>query len=144
MRSAAAIAALIATTAVGCDGGGFSLEPGDCVRTAEEGPGPDGMAEATIVDCEQPHQLEVFHVFELAPGQTEGEALVDAVREACLGEAFTDYVGVPEDRSDLELLPLPPTEEEIARGDAEVVCTLREPGGGLRTGALRAGAGTGG
>jgi hypothetical protein len=143
VRSAAAVAALIATTAVGCGGGGFSLEPGDCVRTAEE-PGPDGMAEATIVDCDQPHQLEVFHVFELAPGQTEGEALVDAVREACLGEAFTDYVGVPEDRSPLEVLPLPPTEGEIARGDAEVVCTLREPGGGVRTGALRAGADLGG
>lgn len=135
----AAIAALLATTAVGCGGGGFELETGDCVRTAEEGPGPDGMAEATIVDCDEPHQLEVFHVLELAPGQTEGEGLVEAVREACLGSAFTDYVGVPQDRSELEVLPLPPTDEDLARGDAEVVCTLREPGGGLRTGSLRAG-----
>lgn len=135
----AAVTALLAATAVGCGGGGFELEPGDCVRTAEEGPGPDGMAEATIVECDEPHQLEVFHVFELAPGQTEGEGLVEAVREACLGSAFTDYVGVPQDRSELEVLPLPPTDEDLARGDAEVVCTLREPGGGLRTGSLRAG-----
>jgi hypothetical protein len=136
----AVTAALLATTAVGCGGGGFSLERGDCVRTAEEGPGPDGMAEVTIVDCDEPHHLEVFHVFELAPGQTDGAALVDAVRDACLGEAFTDYVGVPEDRSELELLPIPPTAEQIARGDTEVVCTLREPGGGPRTGSVRAGA----
>jgi hypothetical protein len=134
--SRATLAALLALLAGGCGGGGFSLSAGDCVRSAGGGAGPDGLAEVTIVDCDEPHHLEVFHVFDLAPDQTEGAALVEAVRETCLGDAFTDHVGVPADRSNLELLPLPPTPEQLARGDTEVVCTLREPGGGTRTGAL--------
>ncbi|WP_052664949.1 septum formation family protein [Nitriliruptor alkaliphilus] len=139
IRAATVVLALLAVLASGCVArGGFALEPGDCVRTDEAGAGPGGLTDVTIVDCDEPHHLEVFHVFDLAPDQTEGEALVDAVREACLGDAFTDYVGVPEDESPLELLPLPPTADQLARGDTEVVCTLREPGGGTRTAPLRA------
>jgi hypothetical protein len=138
-RAATALLVLLAVLASGCVArGGFALAPGDCVRTAEGGPGPGGLTDATIVDCDEAHHLEVFHVFDLGPDRTEGEALVDAVREECLGEAFTAYVGVPEEESPLELLPLPPTADQIARGDTEVVCTLREPGGGTRTGSLRA------
>ena len=139
MIRAATALALLALLAGGCVGrGGFALEPGDCVRTDGASPGPGGLTDVTIVDCDEPHHLEVFHVLDLAPDQTEGDALVEAVREACLGEAFTAYVGVPEDESPLELLPLPPTDEQLAGGDTEVVCTLREPGGGTRTGSLRA------
>lgn len=134
---AALLAALLAVVAGGCGGGQFALEPGDCVRTPDDGAGPDGLAEVTIVACDEPHHLEVFHVFDLAPDETEGAALVQAITEACLGDAFTDYVGVSEDRSSLELLPIPPTAEQLSRGDTEVVCTLREPGGGTRTAPLR-------
>jgi hypothetical protein len=137
---AGTLAALLAVLAGGCGGGGFRLAVGDCVRTPDGGAGADGLAEVTIVDCDEPHDLEVFHVFDLDEDETEGEALVAAVRDGCLGDAFTDYVGVPEDRSPLELLPLPPTDDQLARGDTEVVCTLREPGGGTRTGTVRAGA----
>jgi hypothetical protein len=128
-----AAAALLAVLAGGCGGGGFAPAAGDCLRLGAGGAGADGLAEATVVACDEPHDLEVFHVFDLDPDQTEGEALVDAVREACLGDAFTDHVGVPAERSSLELLPLPPTEDQLARGDRSVVCTLREPGGGRRT-----------
>lgn len=131
------VAALLAVLASGC-GSGFSLEAGDCVLTPDGTPGPDGLAEVTVVDCEEPHHLEVFHVFALADDELEGDPLVEAVRDACLGDAFTEYVGVPEDRSELELLPLPPTPQQLEAGDTEVVCTLREPGGGTRTGSLRA------
>jgi hypothetical protein len=139
IRTATVVLALLAVLASGCVGrGGFALEPGDCVRTDGGTTGPDGLTDVTIVDCEDPHHLEVFHVFDLGPDRTEGDALVAAVSEECLGEAFTAYVGVPEDQSPLELLPLPPTDEQLDRGDTEVVCTVREPGGGTRTGSLRA------
>jgi hypothetical protein len=128
-----AAAALFAVLASGCGGGGFAPAAGDCLRLGAEGAGADGLAEATVVACDEPHDLEVFHVFDLEPDQVEGDALIEAVREACLGDAFTDHVGIPADRSPLELLPLPPTEDQLARGDREVVCTLREPGGGRRT-----------
>jgi hypothetical protein len=131
--AAATATALLALVASGCGGGGFDPVAGDCLRLGEGGADADGLAAATIVTCDEPHQLEVFHVFDLEPDELEGEALVDAVREACLGDAFTDHVGVPADRSPLELLPLPPTDDQLERGDTEVVCTLREPGGGTRT-----------
>lgn len=130
----AALAVLVSA----CGGGGFALEVGDCVRTPEGGAtGSDGLAEVTIVDCDDEHELEVFHVFELGPDEVAGDALVDAIRDACLGDAFTDYVGVPEDRSSLELLPIPPTVQQVEAGDREVVCTVREPGGEPRTGSVR-------
>lgn len=127
-----ATAALLAVLASGCGGGEFAPAAGDCLRLAD-GTDAAGLAEATIVACDEPHQLEVFHVFDLAADELGGEALVEAVREECLGDAFTDHVGVPADESPLELLPLPPTEDQVERGDTEVVCTLREPGGGTRT-----------
>lgn len=132
--AAAALAVLVGA----CGGGGFALDVGDCVRTPEGGAtGADGLAEVTIVDCDEPHELEVFHVFELGPDEVEGDELVEAVRDACLGDAFTEYVGVPEDRSPLELLPIPPTAQQVEAGDREVVCTVREPGGEPRTGSVR-------
>jgi hypothetical protein len=65
------------------------------------------------------------------------EALVAAVADACLGEAFTAYVGVPAEASSLELFPLPPTPADLDRGDREVVCTVRAPGGTPTSGSVR-------
>jgi hypothetical protein len=127
---------MVAVTGAGCASGGFALSPGDCVELGPGGTDAAGLSQATAVPCDEPHQLEVFHVFDLAPDELEGDALVAAVTEECLGEAFTDHVGVPAERSELELLPLPPTAAQLERGDTEVVCTLREPGGGTRTSPL--------
>ncbi|MEX0835557.1 MAG: hypothetical protein WD010_05670 [Nitriliruptor sp.] len=123
-----------------CGGGGFELSIGDCVRTPPEGAGPDGFADVTVVDCDEPHELEVFHVFELGPEQITGDAMVSEIAQACLGDAWTHYLGVPAGESPIELLPIPPDSDELAAGeDREVICTVREPGGATRTGALRAG-----
>ena len=134
---AGALAAVVLVS--GCGGGGERFDPqaGDCLRIGDADPtGP--LTELTQVDCDEEHELEVFHTFELEPDATGGEARVAAVAEACLGEAFTDYVGIPADESPLRLLPLPPTSEQLAAGDRTVRCTVRPPDGGTTTGSVRA------
>lgn len=116
----------------------FAPEAGACLRVGEDDPaGP--TTELTVVDCEEAHQLEVFHTFELGPEQTSGDARVAVVADTCLGEAFETYVGVPADASELELLPLPPDADQLAEGDRTVRCTVRPSGGGTTTGSVRAG-----
>jgi hypothetical protein len=132
------VVAGLALAATACGAGGFDLAEGDCVRLADEGADATGLAEATIVDCEEPHDLEVFHVFELSPERRTLDTMAPEIAEVCLGEPWQDYLGVPADGSELELLPIPPAEEALADGDGEVVCTVREPGGGRTEGSLRA------
>lgn len=123
---------------VGCGGGGFSPTAGDCLRVGEADP-QGGLTDLTIVGCDEPHELEVFHVFDLEEEEIAGEARTAAVAETCLGEPFTAYVGEAAEGSPLELLPLPPSSDEVAAGDREVVCAVRPPGGGTTTGSVRAG-----
>ena len=133
VRAVAAAAVLVA-----CSGAEFAPTAGDCLRIGDADPtGP--LTELTVVDCDEPHELEVFHTFELGPSQTSGDARVEAVAEGCLGDAFTDYVGQPADESPLEVLPLPPSAEQVAEGDRVVRCTVRPPDGGTTTGSVRAG-----
>lgn len=134
MRRAALLA--LALAAASC-GGGFELAVGDCLVVGDE-VDEAGMGEVTRVDCDEPHDLEVFHLFDLAPDETSGDARIERVAEVCLGEAFTSYVGVPADRSPLRLFPLPPSPDEVARGDREVACAVEDRDGPTR-GSVRAG-----
>lgn len=132
------VVASLALAATGCGGGGFELSVGDCATIPPDGSASDGMAEVRIVDCDEEHQLEVFHVLELGPEQTVPDVMVDEITDVCLGAAWTDYLGVAPDETSLELLPIPPAADDLADGeDREVVCTVREPGNATRTGSLR-------
>lgn len=132
------LAAVAVVLGSGCAGGDrFDPQAGDCLRIGDADPATGPLTELTLVDCEEPHELEVFHTFELAADQIAGDARVAAVAEACLGDAFTAYVGVPADASPLELLPLPPTADQLAAGQRTVRCTVRPPGGGTTTGSVR-------
>ena len=134
VRAWLVVAALVLA---GCAGEPFDPQAGDCLRIDEDAVEGDPTAEVTIVDCEDEHELEVFHTFELEMDQTRGEARVEAIAEACLGEAFTEYVGVPQEESELELLPLPPSDDDVADGDLTVRCTVRPSDGGTTTGSVR-------
>lgn len=135
-RTLVAVGLVLAATA--CGAGRFDLAVGDCVRLADEGADADGLARATTVDCDEPHDLEVFHVFELSPERRTLETMAPEIAEVCLGAPWEDYLGVPAESSELELLPIPPTDDELEDGDGEVVCAVREPGGVRTEGSLRA------
>ncbi len=126
MLLATATAAL-ALLGGGCgllDGGGtvFELSVGDCFdRSSEDGE----ISDVPIVDCDEPHDSEVFHTFEVEgdgeyPG---GEALLAQAEEQCL-PAFADYVGLDYANSTLDIFPITPTDGSWSEGDREVVCAL--------------------
>lgn len=136
-RRRASLLATLAVAAAACGAGTFTLAEGDCVRFGDGGADAGGLAEATVVECDEPHDVEVFHVFELSPERRTLETMAPEIAEVCLGEPWEAYLGVPADDSALELLPIPPTDDELADGDGEVVCTVRAPGGERSEGSLR-------
>ena len=91
-----------------------------------------------VVPCEQAHDNEVFHVFEATGAEYPGEErLLDDAAVRCRGDAFTDFVGVPLEESELAVFQVLPTAETWRRGDREVVCVLYADGGGRIVGSAR-------
>lgn len=96
---------------------------GDCINSADL---PDGeVDEINTVACEEPHDLEVFHAFELPEGDFPGAAAVDdAAEEECI-TAFEGYVGIDYFESELWITTIHPTEETWnAVDDRELLCLI--------------------
>jgi hypothetical protein len=75
------------------------------------------------VGCDEPHDNEVFHLFEAEGGaEYPGNDRVGQVtRDGCL-QAFEPYVGRPYVDSALDILAIPPSRASWEEGDREVVC----------------------
>lgn len=124
-----AVAAVVALPLVACTSTGiFSLEVGQCFQD----PGGDAevVTDIEVVDCEEPHDNEVFHAFDLEgddfPGQ---DAATAAAEDECYGATFEDYVGQPFETSEVEVFAITPTRESWEEADdREVVCALKVPG----------------
>jgi hypothetical protein len=124
------------TAAAGADPGPtsvFALSVGDCVT--DEAGATGEVESVTIVDCGQPHELEVFHRHDI-----EGESLPDAtgidtlVREQCL-PTFEQFVGLDLDSSALDVHYFSPTSDSWDAGDRELLCLVTDPSGPV-TGSL--------
>ena len=112
------------------------LEVGDCV---ELDTGATRVTTLPLVDCDEPHRGEVFHVATLEGGdEFPGEESVTARgEEVCVGDAFEDYVGTPFLRSALDVTTVYPTAFTWARGDREIACLAVRPDGGDLTESVR-------
>ena len=90
------------------------------------------------VPCDEPHQNEVFHLFDVEGQDYPG---VDALRaegeRVCRGEAFTRYVGETYEASRFDVFQILPTEGSWSEGDREVVCALYDPFDNAETGSAR-------
>lgn len=112
----------------------LDLRVGDCFN----GPGADGadtVLTVMVVPCDELHEFEVYHAFDLADGAYPG---TDTVQErwiaGCLDE-FEGFVGVPFDESELDISGIFPTEETWNDlGDREVLCSVTAVSGEPRTG----------
>ena len=104
----------------------FDLEAGLCFN--DPGNEEEEVTSVSRVQCEQPHDNEVFAVFDYSgqgdefPGQ---DALRGQADEECEAR-FEDYVGIPYEDSVLLATYLTPTEQTWAQGDREIVCYLYE------------------
>ena len=112
------------------------LEVGQCVELDADA---TQVTTLPLVDCDDPHQGEVFHVATLEGGdEFPGEETVAARgQEVCVGDAFEDYVGTPYLRSELELYTVYPSSFTWERGDREIVCLVIRPDGGDLTESVR-------
>lgn len=81
-----------------------------------------------IIQCNQPHDNEVYHVYELpnAKAYKETDELLESMFVNCEA-AFTDYVGLSYQESFYEMSFLTPTVESWQEGDREVVCYAFHP-----------------
>lgn len=102
------------------DVGALALQVGDCIDSSETGE----VDAVPVVPCTQPHEGEVFALFDLLPGDFPGDSEVtDLAAAGCTGERFSDYVGTDYEVSRFEVSFLQPTEQTWdAVDDREIVC----------------------
>jgi hypothetical protein len=104
------------------------VDVGTCFNDA----GDEGAFDYTdfaVVGCDEPHDNEVYHLFDAPGGDAYpgNDQIAEVTRNGCL-EAFEAYVGAPYTESVLAILPIPPSETSWEGGDREVVCALYDTG----------------
>ena len=116
----------------------FDLEAGDCFDVPESG----NITDVDGIDCDEPHDNEVFATFDVAGGPNApfpGSAAISAQAQArCTGALFTDYVGVPFQQSVFNATSINPTQqtwEEL--DDREVICVATSADGQPLTSSVR-------
>jgi hypothetical protein len=100
--------------------GGTELAFGTCLETAERG--------AASVPCDQPHGAEVYGVasvpYSRFPDTDSRSPLKDFAEGAC-PSLFAPYVGLPQERTELEADWFVPTKSDWAAGARAVGCVLK-------------------
>lgn len=107
----------------------FDIKVGDCYQDPEES---DTVAELTLVDCDAPHDNEIY-AFGLYPAGDDDpfpdEADLDEFSDEFCTEEFEAYVGIDYQDSIYYITYLQPTEGSWEDGDREVVCILYDQDG---------------
>lgn len=119
----------VAMLGVACTSGAVSsLEVGDCFDD-EESQVLGEVSEVSsvpIVDCGEPHDNEVFALYEEADGAFPGtDAMIELGYQGCI-QRFDAFVGIEYLESELDVFAIVPTDEGWERGDREIVCALYE------------------
>lgn len=111
----------------------FSLRVGDCFND----PSGDDVADVEALPCSEPHDNEVYHLFDLPDGDFPGEdAVMGLADEGCAAE-FDGFVGAAYADSELDFYHLTPTNDTWNQmSDREVVCLIWDPAGPT-TGSLK-------
>jgi hypothetical protein len=113
---------LVVLFVAACGGGNvFTLEVGTCFDDTDE----TEVSSVPEVDCSEPHDNEVFAVFDYTQSDTfpGSEAMNDAAQELCIAQ-FEAYVGLSYPESALEVFPITPTQGSWDNGDREIICAL--------------------
>ena len=122
----AALGMLAGFGGCGLIGGGdttdvFSLKVGDCVDVSGLG---DLVSKLPTMACTEPHNGEIYYIFNLPDGTFDEDANWDATVEECM-RTIDEYVGPNWDQvssQGLEPGAITPVAETWAKGDREVIC----------------------
>ncbi len=86
--------------------------------------------------CDQPHDIEVFHISEFTDATRPATEVMAATADEQCAAAFETYVGIPADQSTFSIGPLYPGEESWNKGYHSLLCYLyNEDGHKLTTSA---------
>lgn len=112
------------------------IRVGDCFEDPEDDGDVAGFA---VVPCGEPHDNEVFHLYEVDGEAYPGrDALESRSTERCEGRPFEDYVGAPVGAAGYEVFQIVPSPETwAADGDRTVVCVLYDASGSALRGSAR-------
>lgn len=143
LRLSIGVAFVVVVTGCGGNDDGeveaIELEVGDCFNETVEK--SQTVESVMVVSCDEAHDFEVYHAFDLEDGPYPGVEVVEDLWIAGCLDRFEDFVGVSFDASVLEISGIFPTEETwVALGDREVACSVTAVDGEPRTGSA-AGAG---
>jgi hypothetical protein len=96
--------------------------PGECFNN----PSGEEVSEVDLIDCSDPHELEVFASVTLVGGAYPGDAaLFERAFDSCLG-FFESYVGEPYETSILYMFPFTPAEGTWNDGERNALCVVFE------------------
>lgn len=118
----------------------FDLEQGDCIEDVEAIFGGqdqvDEVENVGIIDCEQPHTGEVYHVEIMEQEELPEMAELASIAETACLDQFEPFVGSPYLQSDLEFAYFHPTPLSWQHGDHNITCLLvaTEPTSGSASG----------
>ena len=105
----------------------FSLRVGDCTNEPEASEDEEFAEIATViaVPCDQPHDNEFYHVFDVVNRQefSGDEAVYEEAFQGCYDQ-FETFIGLDYESSVLEIYPIYPSAGSWAEGDREVICGL--------------------
>lgn len=105
----------------GCGGDVLSLDVGACFDDPEAFDLVDS-SDVEVVDCDVPHDNEVFANQDLTGDEYPGtEAVANRADQVCLDD-FDTYIGQSYDASIYEFSWFVPSEESWEVGDREVIC----------------------
>jgi hypothetical protein len=116
----------------------FDLEVGDCFDVPSSG----NITNVDGIDCDEPHDNEVFATFDIAGGPNApfpGDSSISSQAQTqCTGALFTDYVGVPFNQSEFNATSINPTQQTWEQiDDREVICVATSADGSPLTSSVQ-------
>ncbi|HDH03663.1 MAG TPA: hypothetical protein ENH15_05405 [Actinobacteria bacterium] len=128
--------AVLSFVAAACGGGNvFDLAVGTCFNDGDLS--EVEITDVPVVDCAEPHDNEVYYLFDMADGLFPGVDQVSATAfEGCVA-AFDSYVGLDYASSELVATFLAPSSGSWEEDDREVVCFLYQIDLDKLTGTMR-------
>jgi hypothetical protein len=101
------------------------LRAGDCMADI---PDEDTIGEIRIVQCERPHEGEVFAVFSIDAGTDPTQDHIDDLADEGCDSRFEEFVGVSFDETKLDGDLIRPTPDDIDE-NTDVICYISDPAG---------------
>lgn len=103
----------------------FALKVGDCTMEAASGL----LEDIDVVPCAELHDQEVYHEITMEDGDFSEEAINTATEE-CIGDAYTSFVGVDYNDSELVVTTIAPTKDTWEQlNDRVIQCVIFDEAG---------------